>query len=189
MIRFALASDAGFFMAGRDNGDGALIIAVANRKGGTGKTTTAVNLAAGFARRGLSTLLVDLDSQGHAGLGLGLAAAEGEANIHRIFTQGPDAIEAAITAPGRPRPLARCRHRRPTQSPSATAPVDLLSRALSGDAIRRRYDVIVIDTSPSLDPLMINALAAAHAVLILSRRIRSPSKACGSSRWSFSMSG
>ena len=60
------------------------IIAVANRKGGSGKTTTSVNLAAQFASSGLSTLLIDLDTQGHASQGLGLAGQVFANNIQGL---------------------------------------------------------------------------------------------------------
>lgn len=153
-------------MTSDDAGGGAFVIAVANRKGGTGKTTTAVNLAAGLARRNLATLLVDLDSQGHAGLAFGAVAAAGDANIHQIFTEGPGALASAIRRLSGPSPwpdLVVADTRRPHPS---DAPPDLLAQALSSDAIRRRYDVVVVDTPPSLDALMVTALAAAHAVLI-----------------------
>jgi chromosome partitioning protein len=153
-------------MTSDDAGGGAFVIAVANRKGGTGKTTTAVNLAAGLARRNLATLLVDLDSQGHAGLAFGAVAAAGEANVHQIFAEGPGAITSAIRRLSGPSPwpdLVVADTRRPHPS---DAPPDLLAQALSVDAIRRRYDVVVVDTPPSLDALMVTALAAAHAVLI-----------------------
>ncbi|MGA2494324.1 MAG: AAA family ATPase [Roseiarcus sp.] len=63
----------------------AQIIAVANRKGGVGKTTTAVNLASELASRGRRVLVVDLDPQGHAGLGLDVAASRSEPTVHQIF--------------------------------------------------------------------------------------------------------
>lgn len=141
------------------------VIAVANRKGGAGKTTTAVNLAAGLARKGLATLLVDLDTQGHAGLGLGLVAARGTPTVHDLFSRGHEALLPAI---------------RPTLVPGLDlAPADrrfehggestdsgLLARALALPELRGRYRMVVIDTPPSLDPLLINALTAARGVVI-----------------------
>lgn len=141
------------------------VIAVANRKGGAGKTTTAVNLAAGLARCGIETLLVDLDTQGHAGLGLGIAPGKDRPSVHDIFSRGAGALAAAIC---------------PTQVPHLDlAPADslfehagqqtdprLLVEALKAPVISSRYRVVVIDTPPSLDALLINALSAAHGVVI-----------------------
>ena len=71
------------------------IIAISNRKGGTGKTTVSVNLAAEFAALGRRVLLVDLDSQGHCAVGLGVKVNCGDATVHGIFTD-PDARIADV---------------------------------------------------------------------------------------------
>ncbi|MCD7108036.1 ParA family protein [Rhizobium sp. DKSPLA3] len=146
---------------------GPFVIAVANRKGGTGKTTTAVNLAAGLARRGLRTLLIDFDSQGHAGLAFGAVAGRDEPTAHAVFSHGPEALERAIIPAaektGWP-DLALADTRSP--HPGGIVAPDLLVRALDGQGIRQRYDVVVIDTPPSLDALMVTALTAAHAALV-----------------------
>src|ERR1700690_519396 len=72
----------------------AQIIAVANRKGGVGKPTTAVNLASELASRGHHVLVVDLDPQGHAGLGLDVVAARSEATVHQVF--GDRGVDLAL---------------------------------------------------------------------------------------------
>ena len=150
-------------------GDAALpfVIAVANRKGGTGKTTTAVNLAAGLVRLGLRTLLIDFDSQGHAGLAFGAVAGRNEPTAHGVFSNGPQALEHAIIAssgkPGWP-DLALADTRAP--HPGGVVAPDLLVRALDVPRIRENYDVVVIDTPPSLDALMVTALTAANAAIV-----------------------
>lgn len=143
------------------------VIAVANRKGGTGKTTTAVNMAAGLARLGLRTLLIDFDSQGHAGMAFGAMATRGEPTAHGIFANGPEALQDAIRAndgrSGWPDLALADIH---ALHPGGTVPPDLLAKALDVPRLRSGYDVVVIDTPPSLDALMVTALAASNAVIV-----------------------
>ena len=141
------------------------VIAIANRKGGAGKTTTAVNLAAALARAGVDTLLIDMDTQGHAGLGLGVAPGKIGASVHDIFRHGPQALLPAI--------------RSTAVAHLDLAPADslfehagqqtdprLLAEALKAPAICQRYRVVIVDTPPSLDALLINALSAANGIVI-----------------------
>jgi chromosome partitioning protein len=141
------------------------IIAISNRKGGTGKTTVSVNLAAELATLGRRVLLVDLDSQGHCAVGLGIKVKSGEATAHRIFTDADARLADAI---------------RETEFPNlALAPADQLfehgsglrderrlARALAEEEIAQRFDVVIVDTPPSLDHLLFNALTAANWVLV-----------------------
>ena len=76
----------------------ARVIAVANRKGGVGKTTTVVNVAAELGSRGRRVLVVDLDTQGHASLGLGVVARHAEPGAHGVFRDPPREIASAIRA-------------------------------------------------------------------------------------------
>jgi chromosome partitioning protein len=145
----------------------ASIVCITNQKGGVGKTTTAVSLAAALAHLGASTLLVDLDPQGNATTGLGHQVTQGEPSSYTVVVDGRSVSSAA----------------RPTEVPKLTilpssldlagAEVELvpvfsrerrLRRAL--DDARERYDVILIDCPPSLGLLTVNALVAADQVLV-----------------------
>ena len=76
-----------------------LVIAIANRKGGTGKTTTAVNLATQWGKEGLKTLLIDLNTQGHAAIGLGVAQAQDKSRtIHELFRNNSAVLSNVIIA-------------------------------------------------------------------------------------------
>jgi len=142
-------------------------LALANLKGGVGKTTTAVNLAAAFARSGLAALLVDLDPQGSASFSLGIARGMVEISSAEVLSGDKTAAEAIVETPfvgihllpaalrlaGADLALAR-KHK----------PEKLLKKALM--PISRRYDVIVVDCPPGLSILTVNALAAADAVIV-----------------------
>lgn len=143
----------------------AVIFVVSNRKGGAGKTTVAVNLAAELAASGLRVLLVDLDSQGHCAVGLGLKVAKGAPTVHDIFRSTQARLAPAVRAS--------------VFENLSLAPADplfehgeglhdeeLLRRALAEDEIVANFDVVVLDTPPSLDILLLNALTAAHWVVV-----------------------
>lgn len=143
------------------------IIAVTNQKGGVGKTTTSVNLAASLTETGRRVLLVDLDAQGNATMGSGI-------NKHEVARTGYDVLmghaaiqDVIVNAPDAGYDLL------PGNADLTAAEVELMDK---GDRERRLrsaltyvqpdYDLVFIDCPPSLNMLTINALAAAHGVFI-----------------------
>lgn len=143
-------------------------ITIANQKGGVGKTTTAINLSTALAAMGWRVLLVDLDPQGNASTGLGVEQSQRHLSTYDVLLGESSVVEASIA----------------TKIPRldiVAATVDLsgaeielvdmearalrLSRALDG-APPGRWDVCLIDCPPSLGLLTINALVAAHSLLV-----------------------
>ncbi|SEK86188.1 ParA family protein [Ectothiorhodospira marina] len=144
---------------------GPTVLVVSNRKGGTGKTTTAVNLAAEFAATGRRTLLIDMDTQGHCALGLGVTPSPGRPTAHHIFQDnGISLLEARYPTccPG----LDLTPANPDFQHGSTPNDEQVLARAMANPEVISRYDQVVIDSPPSLDQLLLNALAAAHWAVI-----------------------
>jgi chromosome partitioning protein len=141
------------------------IIAMVNQKGGVGKTTTAINVAAQLADSKTSVLLVDLDPQGNATSGLGVPKDQAKQTTYDVLCKGV--------------PLAKAVHRThiaqlsvlPANANLAGAEVELVGREHREFALQQvlqaaEYDCIIIDCPPSLGLLTINALTAATSVLI-----------------------
>jgi chromosome partitioning protein len=145
----------------------ARIFCIANQKGGVGKTTTAVNLAAGLAKLGQRVLLVDLDPQGNATMGAGINKAELDGSIYEVLV-GLANVSACCkrSENGRFDVL-------PANRELAGAEVELVELdnrekrlKLSLAAVDAEYDFMLIDCPPALSMLTLNGLCAAHGVII-----------------------
>lgn len=141
------------------------IIVVTNRKGGTGKTTTSVNIAAEFAAQGRRVLLIDMDSQGHCAVGLDIAPAKDAPTIHSLFQSDGFRLTDAVYPTAWPN-LYLIPANPLFEHGSGDGDPTRLARALREEGLTDRYDLIIIDTPPSLDNLLMNALCAAGRVLV-----------------------
>ena len=145
------------------------IIAIANQKGGVGKTTTAVNLGASLAATRRRVLLVDLDPQGNATMGCGVEKHALEFGVGDVLVGDCDAARAIVALPG-----VAGMSLLPSNQDLTAAEVRLLTM-IAGRELRLRaalakvlgsYDVILIDCPPALNMLTVNALVAADSVLV-----------------------
>ncbi|MHA6346049.1 ParA family protein [Roseivivax sp. CAU 1761] len=146
------------------------IIAIANQKGGVGKTTTTINLGAALAEKGLSVLVIDLDPQGNASTGLGLEAEERHFTIYDLLLS--DATLDDIICPTATEGLALI----PATTDLSSADIELFSQERRSQLLREAlrtpdlaahgFDFVLIDCPPSLNLLTINAMVAADSVLV-----------------------
>jgi chromosome partitioning protein len=144
----------------------AKVIAITNQKGGVGKTTTTINLAASLAKTRRRVLLIDIDPQGNATMGSGVSKDELDSSIYHVLL-GVERVETSL------RPTEGGYDLVPANADLAGAEIELISldrreRRLRAalEPVQERYDYVLIDCPPSLNLLTLNALVASDAVLI-----------------------
>lgn len=149
---------------------GPKIIAIANQKGGVGKTTTTINLAAALAEKGKRVLVVDLDPQGNASTGLGIAVEDRNYTTYDLLLEDVDLKDLILTTQTQNLYIV------PATVDLSSADLDLLTNEkrsfLLHDALRQNqmdgfeFEYILIDCPPSLNLLTVNAMIGAHSVLV-----------------------
>ncbi|WP_421999296.1 ParA family protein [Roseovarius mucosus] len=150
--------------------EGPKIIAIANQKGGVGKTTTTINLAAALAETGVRVLIVDLDPQGNASTGLGLDVAARKFTVYDLLLD--EVPLGDVIQPTAQDGLSII----PSTVDLSSADIELIANEkrsfLLHDALRQPamdaygFDYVLIDCPPSLNLLTVNAMVAAHSVLV-----------------------
>lgn len=145
----------------------AKIFCIANQKGGVGKTTTCVNLAAGLAKIGQRVLLVDLDPQGNATMGSGIDKRQLDPNVYDVLLENASVVEArARSELGGYDVLGANRDLAGAEVELVNLERNRLRLKTALAAVDADYDLVLIDCPPSLSLLTLNGLCSAHGVLV-----------------------
>ena len=151
----------------KEEGNVGRIIAIANQKGGVGKTTTAINLSACLAEAGQKVLVIDIDPQGNTTSGFGLSKTEIEKTVYEVILRECDIKEAIVED------VIENLDILPSNVNLAGAEIDLIdvenreyTLKESISEIREKYEYIILDCPPSLSMLTVNAMTAAVLVLL-----------------------
>lgn len=146
------------------------ILTVANQKGGVGKTTTSINLSAALVERGARVLLIDIDPQGNASTGLGVAMQDRHRSTYDLLLEDAPLADVIYASAMEGLMIS------PATADLSSADVELVAREkrsfLLHDALRQPamesydFDFVIIDCPPSLNLLTVNALVACHSVLV-----------------------
>ncbi len=145
------------------------IIAIANQKGGVGKTTTAVNLAASLAAAEKKVLLIDADPQANATIGLGFSRSDYEYNIYHVMIGRKNLSQVILKTELKtldlvPSNIGLVGIEKAFYDDTTNGKELILKKNLS--VVKGKYDYIIIDSPPALGPITVNALSAAHSVII-----------------------